>query len=149
MISGEHWLFANTPPRGASTMLSHWWIMTNRTTSMAAYRINAVWYGPSTIRDDQDWQSSGDLFFKNLWWVVDGMQVQLDIRDNATTYAGIPIWFLQPAEQKIQELIEKSVEPYHELGEKPLRFNWQIAYFIKHFIMRYLLYWLPIVYIAL
>jgi len=84
---------------------------------------NAVWYGPSNNKDDQDWQSSGDYSFKPLVG-GDGMQVQVDIRDNATTYAGSQFGFYSRLNRK-SRTDRKSVRPYHELGEKPLRFNWQ------------------------
>src|SRR4030095_3009377 len=52
------------------------------------------------------------------------MQVQVDTRDNATTFAGSQFGFYSRLNRNTRG-DKKSVRPYHELGEKPLRFNWQ------------------------
>ena len=51
------------------------------------------------------------------------MQVQVDTRDNQTVYSGFQ--FGAYTRQHLQRREFKSVRPQHELGEKPLRFNWQ------------------------
>jgi len=119
--NGEHWFFANTPPVG-----QYYAVAVDNDKPYNVYgglQDNAVWYGPSNNKDDQDWQSSGDYSFKPLVG-GDGMQVQVDIRDNATTYAGSQFGFYSRLNRK-SRTDRKSVRPYHELGEKPLRFNWQ------------------------
>ena len=52
------------------------------------------------------------------------MQVQVDTRDNATTYAGSQFGVYTRLNRRTRG-DRKSVRPEHELGEKPLRFNWQ------------------------
>jgi hypothetical protein len=52
------------------------------------------------------------------------MQVQVDTRDNVTTYAGSQFGFYARLNRKTRS-DKKNVRPSHELGEKPLRFNWQ------------------------
>jgi ligand-binding sensor domain-containing protein len=52
------------------------------------------------------------------------MQVQVDTRDNATTYAGSQFGFYTRINRKTRDQ-RRSVRPSHDLGEKPLRFNWQ------------------------
>ncbi len=62
----------------------------------------------------------------------DGMQVQVDTRDNATTYAGSQFGVYSRLNRRTRT-DRKSVRPAHELGEKPLRFNWQTPILIsKH-----------------
>ena len=84
---------------------------------------NNVWYGPSTYRASAGWQSSGDYPYKSLVG-GDGMQVQVDTRDNATVYAGSQFGVYSRLNRKTRS-DRKSVRPQHELGESPIRFNWQ------------------------
>jgi photosystem II stability/assembly factor-like uncharacterized protein len=118
---GEHWFFANTPAVG-----QYYAITVDDDKPYNVYgglQDNNVWYGPSNNRDNVGWQSTGDYPFKPLVG-GDGMQVQVDTRDNATTYAGSQFGFYVRLNRKTQDDY-KNVRPSHELGEKPLRFNWQ------------------------
>lgn len=52
----------------------------------------------------------------------DGMQAQVDTRDNATVYSGSQFGFYQRLDRtKGQNQQRVTVRPVHELGEKPLR----------------------------
>jgi photosystem II stability/assembly factor-like uncharacterized protein len=118
---GEHWFFANAPAVG-----QYYGIAVDNDKPYNVYgglQDNNVWYGPSSYVDNPGWQSSGDYPYKGLVG-GDGMQVQVDTRDNATTYAGSQFGFYSRLNRKTRT-DRKSVRPYHELGEKPLRFNWQ------------------------
>ena len=119
--NGEHWFFANTPPVG-----QYYSVTTDDDKPYNVYgglQDNNVWYGPSTNRDNVGWQSTGDYPYKPLIG-GDGMQVQVDTRDNTTTYAGSQFGVYSRLNRKTRT-DRKSVRPFHELGEKPLRFNWQ------------------------
>jgi photosystem II stability/assembly factor-like uncharacterized protein len=119
--NGEHWFFANTPAVG-----QYYSVTVDNDKPYNIYgglQDNNVWYGPSNNEDNREWQSSGDYSFKPLVG-GDGMQVQVDTRDNATTYAGSQFGFYSRLNRKTRG-DRKSVRPYHELGERPLRFNWQ------------------------
>ncbi|HMG66633.1 MAG TPA: hypothetical protein VK588_03070, partial [Chitinophagaceae bacterium] len=118
---GEHWFFANTPGVG-----QYYGIAVDDEKPYNVYgglQDNNVWYGPSTNKDNIGWQSSGDYPFKPLLG-GDGMQVQVDTRDNTTTYAGSQFGFYSRLNRKTRDDY-KSVRPIHDLGERPLRFNWQ------------------------
>jgi photosystem II stability/assembly factor-like uncharacterized protein len=118
---GEHWFFANTPAVG-----QYYAVTVDNDKPYNIYgglQDNNVWYGPSTNHDNVGWQSEGEYPFKPLVG-GDGMQVQVDTRDNSTTYAGSQFGFYGRLDRKTREDY-KSVRPSHELGEKPLRFNWQ------------------------
>jgi photosystem II stability/assembly factor-like uncharacterized protein len=118
---GEHWYFANAPAVG-----QFYGITTDNDKPYNVYgglQDNAVWYGPSTNKDDVGWHSSGDYPFKVLVG-GDGMQAQVDTRDNVTTYAGSQFGVYSRLNRKTRS-DRKSVRPVHDLGEKPLRFNWQ------------------------
>lgn len=119
--NGEHWFFANTPPVG-----QFYSVTTDDDRPYNVYgglQDNNVWYGPSTYVAGPGWQSSGDYPYKSLVG-GDGMQVQVDTRDNTTTYAGSQFGAYSRMNRKTKA-DRKSVRPTHELGEKPLRFNWQ------------------------
>ncbi|HKB45926.1 MAG TPA: hypothetical protein VKC90_16125, partial [Chitinophagaceae bacterium] len=83
--NGEHWFFANTPPVG-----QFYSVVTDDDKPYNVYgglQDNNVWYGPSSNRENVGWQSTGNYPYKPLVG-GDGMQVQVDTRDNTTTYAG-------------------------------------------------------------
>lgn len=119
--NGENWFFANTPPVG-----QYYAVTTDDDRPYNVYgglQDNNVWYGPSTYVAGPGWQSSGDYPYKSLVG-GDGMQVQVDTRDNTTTYAGSQFGVYSRMNRRTRG-DRKSVRPTHELGEKPLRFNWQ------------------------
>jgi photosystem II stability/assembly factor-like uncharacterized protein len=94
---GEHWFFANTPSVG-----QYYAVAVDNDKPYNVYgglQDNNVWYGPSNNADDREWQSTGDYSFKPLVG-GDGMQVQVDTRDNATTYAGSQFGFYSRLNRK-------------------------------------------------
>ena len=119
--NGEHWFFANSPPVGQFYSVT---VDDDKPYNVyGGLQDNYVWYGPSTYRENVGWQSSGDYPYKSLVG-GDGMQVLVDTRDNATTYAGSQFGFYSRLNRKTRDQ-RKSVRPQHELGELPLRFNWE------------------------
>lgn len=118
---GEHWFFANAPAVG-----QYYGIAVDNDKPYNVYgglQDNNVWYGPANNVDNPGWQSSGDYPFKSLIG-GDGMQAQVDTRDNTTVYAGSQFGVYSRLNRKTRS-DRKSVRPSHDLGEKPLRFNWQ------------------------
>lgn len=84
---------------------------------------NGVWYGSSKSEINFDWQDSGENPFKSIVG-GDGMQTMIDTRDNATVYTGSQFGFYVRTNTKMRGR-PKFIQPKHDLGEKPLRFNWQ------------------------
>lgn len=84
---------------------------------------NGSWYGPSSYREDVGWQSDGQYPYKGING-GDGMQAQVDTRDNSTMYSGSQFGVYSRF-TKERRGSQKFIRPSHELGEKPLRFNWQ------------------------
>ncbi len=82
---------------------------------------NGVWYGPSNYKFSYLWYETGEYPYKNLLG-GDGMQIEVDTRDNKTVYAGYQFgnYF------RIDRLSKRRIpiKPKHELGERPLKFNW-------------------------
>jgi hypothetical protein len=118
---GETWYFANMPPVGQFYAVS---VDNDRPYNIyGGLQDNGVWYGPSTYSYNVRWQSIGEYPYKSIGG-GDGMQVQVDTRDNTTTYAGSQFGVYSRFNRRTRS-DRKSVRPQHDLNEKPLRFNWQ------------------------
>ena len=83
---------------------------------------NGVWVGSHSSSVNKSWQQSG----QNPWESImggDGMQVQIDNRNHNIVYTGFQFgnYFRINRETDKQTYIQ----PKHELGDSPYRFNWQ------------------------
>ncbi len=83
---------------------------------------NGVWYGPSNYKASKRWHDTGNYPYKRIGG-GDGMQVQIDSRDNNIVYSGSQFGYYYRVNLKTKERI--SIHPKHELGESPYRYNWQ------------------------
>ncbi len=118
--NGEHWFKANTPPVGQFYNIAV--DMARPYNVYGGLQDNGTWFGASTTRENYDWYDSGH----NPYTAIgggDGMQVQVDWRDNKTVYSGSQ--FGAYSRQTIGTRERKSVRPARDLGETPLRYNWQ------------------------
>ncbi|MEM1093662.1 MAG: glycosyl hydrolase [Bacteroidota bacterium] len=117
---GQTWLKLNTPAVG-----QFYAIQVDEAKPYNVYgglQDNGVWFGPSTYRASDRWHGSGDYPYARLMG-GDGMQVEVDTRDNETVYTGSQFGFY--ARVNTRTGARAQVRPRHELGERPLRFNWQ------------------------
>ncbi|MBK8143533.1 MAG: hypothetical protein IPK62_00360 [Bacteroidetes bacterium] len=83
---------------------------------------NGTWMGPSTNTESSAWHQSGEYAYKNIG-EGDGMQVQVDTRNNETYYVGYQFGNYYKASKTNKDYLD--VKPMHDIGSKPLRFNWQ------------------------
>ncbi|MBL4905567.1 MAG: glycosyl hydrolase [Flavobacteriaceae bacterium] len=83
---------------------------------------NGVWYGPSTYTASKRWEGRGQYPYKAIGG-GDGMQVQIDNRDNETVYSGSQFGYYYRINLKTKKRI--SIHPKHKLGDSPYRYNWQ------------------------
>jgi len=83
---------------------------------------NGVWYGSSNYSASKRWNGSGNYPYKKIGG-GDGMQVQIDNRDNETVYFGSQFGYYQRLNLKTNK--RASIHPKHKLGETPYRYNWQ------------------------
>jgi photosystem II stability/assembly factor-like uncharacterized protein len=118
---GATWFKCNTPP-----VAQYYSVTTDNAKPYNVYgglQDNNVWYGPSNHKEDIGWIDNGEYAYKSLVG-GDGMQVQVDTRDNTTTYAGSQFgnYFRL---NRVTRGDRKPIRPSHELGEFPLRFNWE------------------------
>lgn len=83
---------------------------------------NGVWTGPSSYEYSASWEAKGKYQYKGIYG-GDGMQVVIDTRDNNTVYTGFQFGNYARVNKTTRKTT--SIKPSHQLGEKPLRFNWQ------------------------
>jgi photosystem II stability/assembly factor-like uncharacterized protein len=83
---------------------------------------NGVWFGPSNATISDEWLNSGSYPYKSIGG-GDGMMVQVDTRTNNTFYTGSQFgaYFRNNKDRTDQ----KPIRPRHQLGELPLRYNWE------------------------
>ncbi len=122
--NGENWFKANAPAVG-----QYYAITVDDAKPYNVYgglQDNGSWWGPSTHKEDIGWIDNGQYAYRTING-GDGMQAQVDTRDNATVYSGsqFGVYGRYNKEGKERRGFQKSIRPQHELGEKPLRFNWQ------------------------
>lgn len=118
---GENWFKANTPSVGQFYAID--------VDNAKPYNVygglqdNGSWWGPSTHKEDIGWIDNGQYAYRGING-GDGMQAQVDTRDNSTVYSGSQFG-VYGRYNKNQRGSQRSVRPQHQLGEKPLRYNWQ------------------------
>lgn len=121
---GESWWKANRPAVGQ--------FYTVAVDAQEPYHVygglqdNGVWAGPHTYEAGNGWQASGRYPYEQLMG-GDGMQVEVDTRTNNTVYTGFQFgnYFRLDRPAPGAPFEAKRITPRHELGERPLRFNWQ------------------------
>ena len=117
---GEHWFKCNTPAVG-----QFYYVAVDQDEPYNVYgglQDNGVWVGPSTYKPSVRWHNSGQYPYKSIMG-GDGMQVAVDTRDNATVYTGLQFGNYFRLNRHTGK--RKYITPVHELGERPLRWNWQ------------------------
>jgi len=117
---GESWIKCNNPPVGQ--------FYTVNVDNEEPYNVygglqdNGVWFGANNHVEDKSWHQSGKYPYQSLLG-GDGMQVQIDNRDNNIVFTGYQFGNYYRINRTTQK--RKYIQPKHNLGEKPYRFNWQ------------------------
>ena len=83
---------------------------------------NGVWVGPHTNEEDSYWKQSGQYAYESIMG-GDGMQIQIDNRNSDIVYTGYQFGNYYRLNRETDE--HTYIQPKHELGENPYRFNWQ------------------------
>jgi photosystem II stability/assembly factor-like uncharacterized protein len=117
---GENWVKCNAPPVGQFYSVSV--DMAKPYNVYGGLQDNGVWYASSKTKLDESWLQDGEYPWKFIMG-GDGMQTAIDTRDNKTVYTGYQ--FGNYSRLNLSDKSEKSITPKHELGERPLRWNWQ------------------------
>lgn len=120
--NGEHWFKANTPPVGQFYNIT--FDMAKPYNVYGGLQDNGTWFGSSLTKENYDWYDSGENPYKGIGG-GDGMQVQVDWRDNKTVYSGSQFGAYSRQTLGGNRGDFRSVRPSRDLGEPALRYNWQ------------------------
>jgi photosystem II stability/assembly factor-like uncharacterized protein len=118
--NGQNWMKNNSP-----TVAQFYAINVDNEKPYNVYgglQDNGVWKGAHNNKQDSHWHQTG----KNPWQMImggDGMQVQIDNRNSNIVYTGFQ--FGNYYRLDLENDKRKYIQPKHELGESPYRFNWQ------------------------
>ena len=118
--NGAHWFKANTPAVGQFYNIAI--DMAKPYNVYGGLQDNGTWFGSSATKENYDWYDNG----QNPYTMIgggDGMQVQVDWRDNKTVYSGSQFGFY--SRQNLVTKERKAVRPTRDLGEPAVRYNWQ------------------------
>jgi len=115
---GKKWAICNTPAVGQ--------FYTVAVDNARPYNVygglqdNGTWVGSSLTSENTRWQQQGQYAYKRLGG-GDGMQVQVDTRNNNTVYLGYQFgnYTRRGGGKRIR------IKPIHDIGETAYRFNWQ------------------------
>jgi photosystem II stability/assembly factor-like uncharacterized protein len=117
---GTTWYKANVPPVGQFYSVNF-----DKAKPYHVYgglQDNGVWHGPSSYNPENAWHHRGRDDYKSIGG-GDGMQVEIDWRNNDVVYSGSQFGFYYRYNKKTGERMP--IKPRHKLGERPLRFNWE------------------------
>ncbi|MEO8794183.1 MAG: hypothetical protein ABI390_01885 [Daejeonella sp.] len=117
---GKNWFKANTPAVGQFYSVAV--DMAKPYNVYGGLQDNGVWFGPSNYEASYDWYDNGDYPYKRIWG-GDGMQVAIDTRKNDLVYTGSQYGAYGRYDMESKDRIY--FQPKHELGERPLRWNWE------------------------
>ena len=92
------------------------------------FQDNGVWMGPSNYVASLRWHSSGSYPWKSIYG-GDGMQTEVDLRDNETVYTGSQFGNYSRVNTRTGE--RKRITPSHKLGERPYRWNWETPIYLS------------------
>ncbi len=117
---GENWIKCNSPAVGQFYYINA--DMAEPYNVYGGLQDNGVWVGSHQYRDGVRWHQKGKYPYQEIMG-GDGMQIQIDNRDNNTVYTGYQFgnYFRMNGDGSNRTYIT----PKHELGERPYRWNWQ------------------------
>jgi photosystem II stability/assembly factor-like uncharacterized protein len=118
--NGTTWSKLNSPPVGQLYTIHA--DMADPFNIYVGNQDNGVWVGSSDYEISRDWEATGKYPYQELLG-GDGMQIAVDTRDNRTVYTGYQFGNYFRVERFSGRM--KAITPSHDLGERPLRFNWQ------------------------
>jgi photosystem II stability/assembly factor-like uncharacterized protein len=117
---GETWIKNNSPSVGQFYAIN----VDNQTpyNVYGGLQDNGVWKGANNAPEDRSWQQYGQY----PWEMImggDGMQIEIDKRNPNIVYTGYQFGNYYRLNLETEE--QTYIQPKHQLGESPYRFNWQ------------------------
>jgi photosystem II stability/assembly factor-like uncharacterized protein len=117
---GETWIKNNSPSVGQFYAINY--DMEEPYNVYGGLQDNGVWIGANTARENRAWLQQGQYPWESIMG-GDGMQVQIDSRNSDIVYTGFQFGNYFRINRETGE--RTYIQPKHELGESPYRFNWQ------------------------
>lgn len=117
---GENWVKCNNPPVG-----QFYTVAVDNAEPFNVYgglQDNGVWVGAHTYEQSKSWHEEGRYPYERLMG-GDGMQIAIDQRNNDIVYTGYQFGNYYRINRATEDYTH--IKPMHDLGERPLRFNWQ------------------------
>lgn len=117
---GESWIKNNAPSVG-----QFYAVNVDNETPYNVYgglQDNGVWVGPHTANEDKSWHQTGAYPYESIMG-GDGMQIEIDARNSSIVYTGFQFGNYYRIHRDTNK--NTPIQPKHELGESPYRFNWQ------------------------
>jgi photosystem II stability/assembly factor-like uncharacterized protein len=118
--AGETWYHVNTVP--VAQFYSVNVDMAKPYNVYGGTQDNGTWYGSNTYDPATAWHRDGRDTYIRIGG-GDGMQVEIDTRENNLVYLGSQFGNYFRLNKSTGERLP--IKPRHNLGERPLRFNWQ------------------------
>ena len=116
---GDTWFKANTQPVG-----QFYAVQVDQSEPYQVYgglQDSGVWGGPSDYTFDYEWYAEGDYPYDRVMG-GDGMMIEVDTRTNDIVYTGFQFGNYFRIHQATGDYTP--IQPQHDLGERPYRFNW-------------------------
>ncbi len=123
---GSNWMKYNSPSVGQFYDINI--DMKKPYNVYGGFQDNGVWMGPSDYTSSLRWHSSGQYPWKSIYG-GDGMQTEIDFRDNETVYTGSQFGNYSRINTRTGE--RKRITPSHVLGERPYRWNWETPIYLS------------------
>jgi len=123
---GENWMKFNSPSVGQFYDINV--DMEEPYNVYGGFQDNGVWMGPSNYQASLRWHSTGKYPWKSIYG-GDGMQTEIDFRDNETVYTGSQFGNYVRTNTRTGE--RKRITPSHKLGERPYRWNWETPIYLS------------------
>lgn len=117
---GETWIKNNTPSVGQFYAINY--DLEEPYNVYGGLQDNGVWVGAHNARENRSWQQQGQYPWESIMG-GDGMQIQIDSRNSDIVYTGYQFGNYFRINRATGERVY--IQPKHELGESPYRFNWQ------------------------
>lgn len=117
---GENWIKLNQPAVG-----QFYTVYADNQKNYKVYgglQDNGVWVGSHNAKMDKRWHQTGKNPYESIMG-GDGMQVAVDDRDPNIVYTGYQFGNYYRINRKTGK--NTYIQPKHNLGEAPYRFNWQ------------------------
>lgn len=117
---GETWIKNNSPSVGQFYAINY--DLSKPYNVYGGLQDNGVWVGAHNAREDRAWHQQGQYPWEFIMG-GDGMQIQIDSRNSNIVYTGFQFGNYYRLNRATGD--RDYIQPKHELGESPYRFNWQ------------------------